>query len=115
MDQLIYKHALYNAIHYEGKANTGSVIGRVLSENPEFKMDMKSLGKKISEVIKMVNSMKLEKQIQELEKIAPELLKEEKKIEERVLPPLPNVRGHVTLRVAPYPSGPLHIGNAKTI
>ncbi len=115
MDNLIYKYALQNAIKYEGKANSGAVIGKVLADKPELKSDMKSLGKEISEIIKKVNSMKLDKQTEELKKIAPELLEEKKIVEERRLPPLPNVKDNVVLRIAPYPSGPLHLGNAKQI
>src|SRR2546428_14186688 len=34
----------------------------------------------------------------------------------RVPPPLPDaVDGKVVLRLAPYPSGPLHIGNARAV
>jgi len=115
MNELIYKHALHNAVKYEGKANLGAIIGKVLAEDPDLKSNMKSLGKEVADIIKKVNSMKLKDQIEELEKIAPELLEEKNIVEERRLPPLPNVKDHVILRVAPYPSGPLHIGNAKQI
>ncbi|MBI2148418.1 glutamate--tRNA ligase [Candidatus Woesearchaeota archaeon] len=115
MNELIYKHTLHNAIKYEGKANPGAIIGKVLSENPELKKDMKYLSKEISEIIKKVNSMKLKDQIEELKKLAPELLEEKKVVEERRLPPLKNVKNQVILRIAPYPSGPLHIGNAKQV
>lgn len=115
MKELIYKYALQNAIKYGGKANSGAVIGKVLAERPELKSDMKSFGKEVSEVIKKVNSIKLEKQIEELESIAPELLEEKKIVEERKLPDLQNVKDKVILRVAPYPSGPLHLGNAKQV
>ncbi len=115
MNNLIYKYALQNAVKYNGKANSGAVLGKVLSENSDLKANMKALGKEISEIIKKVNSMNLDKQIEELKKIAPELLEEKKVVEERRLPPLQNVKEHVILRVAPYPSGPLHIGNAKQV
>lgn len=115
MDDLIYKHALHNAVRYEGKANPGAVIAKVVGEDPELKKDMKVLGKKVSEVVKKVNSLGLDKQKEELGKIAPDLLEEKKIVEERKLPPLKNVEGPVVLRVAPYPSGPLHIGNTKQV
>ncbi len=115
MEDLIYKYALQNAAKYGGKANPGAVIGKVLADNPDLKSDLKSLGKSVSNIIKKVNAMKLEKQIDELKKIAPDLLEEKKMPEERKLPPLPNAKDKVVLRVAPYPSGPLHIGNAKQV
>ena len=103
------------AIKYNGKANLGAIIGKIINENPDAKNDMKSLSKETSEVIKKVNSMLLAKQIEELKNIAPEMLEEKKIVEERKLPELPNVKGNVVLRIAPYPSGPLHIGNAKQV
>lgn len=115
MNELIYKYTLQNAIKYGGKANSGAVIGKVLADKPDLKSSMKALSKEVSEIIKKVNSMKLEKQIEELKKIAPDLLEEKKVTEERRLPGLPNVKDNVVLRIAPYPSGPLHLGNAKQV
>ena len=115
MEDLIYKYALQNAIKYGGKANAGSVIAKVVAEDPSLKNEMKQLGKSIALILKKVNSMKIEKQAEELKKIAPDLLEEKKRTEERTLPPLPNAGSKVVLRVAPYPSGPLHIGNAKQV
>ena len=48
---MIRKHALQNAAKYGGKANIGSVIGRVLAENPKLKKDMKKLSKQIKKTI----------------------------------------------------------------
>src|SRR3989338_9753094 len=76
---------------------------------------MKSLSSIVSKLVKKVNSMKVEEQIKEVENIAPELLHEKKKVEERRLPELPNVKDKVVLRIAPNPNGPLHIGHARMI
>ncbi len=113
MDNAVYKYVLHNAFKYNGKANLGAIIGKLINEDPSLKDDMKSLSKEVAEVIKKVNSMSLAKQIEELRKIAPEMLEEKKIIEERKLPQLQNIQNSVVLRIAPYPSGPLHIGNAK--
>ena len=112
MRDVILKHALSNAVEFNGKANAGSVIGRVVSEKPELKADMKTLGKTVSEVVKEVNSWDLKKQKTELKKFGKI---EKPKKEERVgLPPLPDAKPRkVVMRLAPFPSGPLHIGNAK--
>src|SRR3989344_899243 len=115
MEDLVYKYVLQNAVKYEGKANIGSAIGKIISENPDLKNDMKSLSSIVSKLVKKVNSMKVEEQIKELENIAPELLHEKKKVEERRLPELPNVKDKVVLRIAPNPNGPLHIGHARMI
>ena len=60
-------------------------------------------------MIKEVNSMKKEQQENKLKNYE----FEEKKHEEHKLHELPNVKGKVITRLAPYPSGPLHIGNSR--
>jgi len=109
----ILKFALQNAVKYKGKANPGAIIGKLLSDNPKLKSKMKDVAKEVSQVIKEVNAMPVEDQLAKLKKIAPELL-EKKEVKERELPELKNVKGQVIMRLAPYPSGPLHIGNTKT-
>ena len=47
MKELILKYALQNAVKYQGKANIGAVIGKVLAENPKLKKDTKKLSKEI--------------------------------------------------------------------
>lgn len=111
MKELILKYALQNAIKYKGKANVGAVIGKVLSEKPELRG--KELALEVKDAVNKVNSMTFEEQVKKLSDIAPELL-EKKEHKEKGLPELKNVKGKVVMRMAPYPSGPLHIGNART-
>lgn len=111
MEDLIYKYALQNAVKFKGKANVGAVIGKVISEMPSARG--KELAMKAQEIVKKINSMTSKQQIEELNKVAPELL-EKKEHKVRGLPELKNVKGKVVMRIAPYPSGPLHIGNART-
>ena len=91
------------------------MIAYIVGEDPSFKLKIKELISKVELIIKEVNKIKLENQIKELEKEHPELL-EKRETEEHILPELENaVKGKVVVRIAPYPSGPLHIGNTRQV
>ena len=118
-EKLILKHTLMNAIQYGGKAEIQAVVGKILAEKPKLKPKIKKLIPKIREIVEKVNSWDIEKQKEELFKnfeIKPEDL-EKKEKKKRILPPLPNAEKHkkIVMRLAPFPSGPLHIGNARMV
>jgi len=109
----ILQYTLHNAVSYGGKANIGTVLGKVLGENPDLRGKVTDVRKTVEEVIKEVNKLKLEDQKKQLEKTG---FVEEKKIEEKGLPELPAaVKGKVVMRMAPNPNGPLHIGHARMV
>ncbi len=109
------KWALQNALKYEGKANPGSVIGRLLKEHPALKEKLKDLSKDIQAVIAEVNKLGVKKIEAELKKKHPELLEAKEKPKQHELKDLPNAKGKIVMRVAPAPSGPLHIGHAYVL
>jgi glutamyl-tRNA synthetase len=109
----VRKYALDNARRYNGVPNMGSVIGKILGEKPELKGELKSLTAEIKRICDEVKLLPVEKQIEELQKLAPELLEDKKIVEEKKLKPLQNMeKGKLVMRLAPSPSGPMHIGHA---
>jgi len=109
--ETIRAYALENAIKYNGKANQGAVLAGLFAEGLK-KSEIKNIMPKIQEVLKEVNKFSPEKQKEQFNKLDSKTSKRE--IREG-LPELPNAeKGKVVMRMAPYPSGPLHIGNAKT-
>ncbi len=104
-------YALKNAIAHEGKAVQGAVVSGLFAEGLK-PAEMKKYGKEISEIVKKINSLSLEKQKEEFEKLKENV--HEREVREG-LPELPNVsKKGVVMRFAPSPSGALHVGHALT-
>ena len=75
MDEgLILKYVLQNAVRYNGKANPGAIIGKVLQEKPELRAEIERVSSYINIIVKDVNTMTLEQQKEKLGMVAPELL-----------------------------------------
>jgi len=116
INKLVLKHVLLNAVQHNGKADEKVVIGKVVSGNPELKDKISQVIKSIKTNVETVNLWPSEKQKIELEKMKIKIERKVEKEKKLELPPLPNAKkGKVVMRLAPYPSGPLHIGNARMV
>ncbi|MEM2103194.1 MAG: glutamate--tRNA ligase [Candidatus Bathyarchaeia archaeon] len=115
--EIIRKLALINAVSYNGKAQAGPVMGKLLAEQPQLKARVKEIGPLVAEVIKEVNALPVEEQRKIVEKNWPETLVKEKVEEEKHLPKLPNVELYerVVTRFSPNPDCAIHLGSARAI
>ena len=107
------KQVIKNAYLHDGKADLKSVMSKALGEHPELRKDPKSAIPLLKELIGEVNSMGREKLQELVTKTYPEFMVREKKVQEHRLPDLDNVAGDVAMRLAPSPSGPLHLGHSR--
>jgi glutamyl-tRNA synthetase len=115
--EAIRKLALLNALNYDGKARTQTVLGKLLAERPDLKTMIKEVASLVDDVIEEVNRLSMDEQRTIVKTNWPETLDKEKVEEKRALPPLPNVRKYerVVTRFAPNPDCLLHLGSARAI
>lgn len=109
----ILAYSLDNAVLHDGKAQEGAVIGKLFQEGLK-KEELPKIIPIIKKIISEVNKLTTIKQKEKLESLSNLVVKKEHE-EKKELPELPNaIKGKVVLRLAPFPSGALHIGNTKT-
>ncbi|UZE94230.1 MAG: glutamate--tRNA ligase [Candidatus Pacearchaeota archaeon] len=109
-EKKILAYALANAISHNGKAQVGAVLPKLFQEGLK-KEQVKAIIPKIQKIVKQINALSKEAQEEKYQKLS-SLVK--RKEERKGLPELPNAKqGKVVMRLAPFPSGPLHIGNAR--
>ncbi len=107
------KVAIENAAKHGGGARWETVLNMLLRTHPELRSPDSDAVRIVRAAVDEVNALPPEK-LQELAKSLPAPAPQR---EERTgLPPLPGAeKGKVVLRFAPFPSGALHIGNARGV
>lgn len=106
----IYAYALENSINH-GKAIESAVLPKLFRHGLK-KEEIKDILPRIKIIVDEINSWKEEAKIEKYEEYK-QFLKE-KTPQREGLKDLPNVRGKPIFRVAPFPSGAIHIGNSRT-
>lgn len=111
LSKIAKAYALKNALSHNGKAQQGAVISSLFNEGLK-KSEVSKHIKEISKIVSEVNSLSLEGQEKEFEKLKDFISKRKTR---EGLAELPNAKkGKIIMRFAPSASGPLHIGHALT-
>jgi glutamyl-tRNA synthetase len=108
--------ALSNAIKYKGEARAKAVLGQVMAKHPKYREKRNELVPLVDKIIQAINALSTIEQEKQFASYSQEK-KPTSKTQERQLPELKNLdkETQVVMRLAPYPSGPLHIGNARMV
>jgi glutamyl-tRNA synthetase len=110
--------ALENALAHDGAAQTGPILARLLATDASLRTQAEEVRSLVSEIVAEIRGLppaELEDRLAALGGAeAPE--RKEPRVEAPDFPELPGaVRGKVVLRLAPFPSGVLHIGNSRML
>ena len=109
--------ALANAIQHEGEARAGPLVSRLLATDPALREHAAELNELAGRVASAVTQMSRSEQEQALAELGgPVMAAPRPAGAPGELPPLAQaVDGRVVLRMAPFPSGALHVGHARMI
>jgi len=116
--EILWLSGLKNAVKFDGKPNKKAIMGKLMASKPDLRSQAKSIIPILDCIISEILKLSFKKQKEKLLELDPHALdKKEKTEEEKELPELPNLSefDKVIMRLAPYPSGALHIGNARMI
>ncbi len=116
--QLLWLYGLKNAVQFNGIPNKKAIMGKLMASRPDLRAQTKAIIPNLEQVINEILNLNIEEQKKKLLELDPHALdRKEKEEEKKVLPELPNISKveKIVMRLAPYPSGALHIGNARMI
>ncbi len=114
--RILWISGLKNAIEFGGIPNRKAVMGKLMADRKDLRPQAKIINPILDDIISKIKNLDIEKQKEKLLNLEPNIFEEEEDLEEeKQLPELPDVGKYkkVVMRLAPYPSGALHIGNAR--
>jgi glutamyl-tRNA synthetase len=109
--------ALQNAAEHEGSPRPGPIVSRLLAQDAALRAQVKLVADRVAEIVAEVVRLDPAAQRAALDALggAEEAPPRSAPVPGE-LPPLPGaVAGEVVLRMAPFPSGALHIGSARMV
>jgi glutamyl-tRNA synthetase len=116
--KILWISGLKNAVEFDAVPNKKAVMGKLMAERKDLRSHAKEIIPILDEILEEIKNLNPEEQKRKLLELDPKALeKKEGKAEEKLLPPLPEIEKYkkIVMRLAPYPSGALHIGNARMI
>ena len=116
--EILWINGLKNAVEFGGIPNKKAVMGKLMAERKDLRSKTKTIIPLLDQILDEIKSLNLEEQKKTLLQLDPKALeKKEVMTEEKKLPPLPEIEKYekIVMRLAPYPSGALHIGNARMV
>ena len=116
--EILWISGLKNAVEFKGTPNKKAIMGKLMGKREDLRPYAKDIIPILDKIVEKISDLEFEQQRRRLLELDPDALKEEETQEqEKELPELPNVDNYkkVIMRLAPYPSGALHIGNARMV
>ena len=117
-ERRVRRLALENAVAHDGEAQTGPVLSRLLATEPALRPQAAELRALVSSIVAEIRSLpvaELDDRLAALGGPEPERPKGSRSAPEGFPELLGAVPGQVVLRMAPFPSGALHIGNGRML
>ena len=116
--EILLLAGLKNAVEFGGKPNKKAIMGKLMAQREDLRSKAKVVNPILDEVIEEIFALDLAEQERRLLELDPSALEKKEKVKEKKeLPDLPNLDKYdkLIMRLAPYPSGALHIGNARMV
>ncbi len=116
--KILWLSGLKNAVKFNGKPNKKAIMGKLMATRPDLRSQAKIVLPMLDQIIDEILKLDLKEQTEKLLQLDPHALDKIETLEEKKeLPELPYLSKFekVVMRLAPYPSGALHLGNARMI